>query len=355
MQEDRATEIRTGEELDSKNLQDFLESNIDNFGQITNILQFPGGYSNLTYQINTANQNYVLRKPPKGAENIKGGHNMQREYNILKSLHNASFKKIPKPILFSEDHTIIGSEFYLMKKMEGVILRSANFKTQKEELNPEKMKLLSSNLCESLAQLHKIDLEKSGLLNLGKPEGYIKRQVNGWYDRYNKAKTDNILEFEVIFNWLITNMPEEIKPSLIHNDFKYDNVVINFQTNEIIAILDWEMSTIGDPRMDIGTSLSYWSEANDGEFEKTFNLTWLPGNFSRNEFVQLYQNTNPIDLYEILYFYVFGLFKNAVVIQQIYSRYKKGLTQDARFENLVFGVKRLIKKALNSIESKEMK
>lgn len=355
MQEDRATEIRTGEELDSKNLKDFLASKIENFGPITNILQFPGGYSNLTYQINTASQSYVLRKPPKGAENIKGGHNMQREFNILKSLHNANFKKIPKPILFSEDHTIIGSEFYLMKKMEGVILRSANFRTQKEELKPEKMKLLSSNLCESLAQLHKIDLEKSGLLNLGKPEGYIKRQVNGWYDRYNKAKIDNISEFEVVFNWLVTNMPEEIKPSLIHNDFKYDNVVINFQTNEIIAILDWEMSTIGDPRMDIGTSLSYWSEANDGEFEKTFNLTWLPGNLSRNEFVQLYQNTNPIDLSEILYFYIFGLFKNAVVIQQIYSRHKKGLTQDTRFENLIFGVNRLIKKALNSIESKEMK
>lgn len=354
MLEDKATEIRTGEELDSDKLQSYLQTKIEDFGQITNILQFPGGYSNLTYQIETENKKYVLRKPPKGAENIKGGHNMQREYNILKSLHNANFKKIPKPILFSDDHSIVGSEFYLMEKMEGVILRSSNFKTQKEELNPKKMESLSISLCETLAQLHKIELENSGLLNLGKPEGYIKRQVDGWFERYNKSKTDEIGEFELVFHWLVENMPKEIKPTLIHNDFKYDNVVFNFETNKIIAILDWEMTTIGDPRMDIGTSLSYWCEPTDGEFEKTFNLTWLPGNLNREDFVQLYQKTNPIDLSEILYFYVFGLFKNAIVIQQIYSRFKKGLTQDTRFSNLGFGVKTLIKKALKSIESKKM-
>jgi aminoglycoside phosphotransferase (APT) family kinase protein len=355
MLEDKATEIRTGEELDSDKLQSFLQTKIESFGHIIKILQFPGGYSNLTYQIETKNQKYVLRKPPKGAENIKGGHNMQREYNILKSLQNANFKKIPKPILFSNDLSIIGSEFYLMEKMEGVILRSANFKTQKAELNPKKMEMLSINLCETLAQLHKIDLEKSGLLNLGKPEGYIERQVNGWFERYNKSKTDEISKFELVYKWLVAYMPKEIKPTLIHNDFKYDNVVINFETNKIIAILDWEMTTIGDPRMDIGTSLSYWCEPNDGEFEKTFNLTWLPGNLNRKDFVQLYQKTNPIDLSEILYFYVFGLFKNAIVIQQIYSRFKKGLTQDTRFSNLGYGVKTLIKKGLKSIESKKMK
>jgi aminoglycoside phosphotransferase (APT) family kinase protein len=351
---DKAIKIRTGEELPIEVLNVFLKENINDFGQINEITQYPGGYSNLTYLLSTTNKKYVLRKPPKGAENIKGGHNMLREFNILKNIYETGFRKIPQPIIFCDNHDIIGSDFYLMQKVEGTIIRTSQFEQVKAALVPNKIKVLSTNLCETLAELHKIDIEKTGLINIGKPEGYIKRQVTGWYERYKAAETDDIPEMNIVYHWLSSNMPEEIKPTLIHNDFKYDNVVINLSSEEILAILDWEMATVGDPRMDIGTCLSYWCEAQDSDFEKTFNLTWLEGNLTKKEFIAYYKTINNIDLSQILYFYVFGLFKNSVVIQQIFARYKKGLTNDERFANLGYGVKKLIRKAKLSIEADDM-
>lgn len=353
--EDQAKQIRLGEELDIENLQKTLLENIQGFTKIIEIQQFPGGFSNLTYLILTEEKKYVLRKPPKGAKAIKGGHNMKREYGILCSLKEAGFAKIPNPIFYSADEEIIGSEFYIMEKLEGTILRNSQIKNQLPFLNPELMQNLSIELCKTQAELHKIEIEGSPLQQIGKPEGYIERQVLGWYERYKNAQTDDITELEKVIDWLKSNLPDEIKPSLIHNDFKFDNVIFDLKTQKIQAILDWEMTTVGDPRMDIGTTLSYWAEAGDGDFEKNFNLSWLPGVLTRNEYVELYKSFNPsIDLSNILYFYIFGLFKNAVIIQQIYSRYKKGLTQDPRFANLGFGVQCLIKKASESIDNGKM-
>lgn len=352
---DEAKEIRIGEELDLLSLEVYLNKNVQDFGKITDIKQFPGGYSNLTYLILTENKNYVLRKPPKGAKAIKGGHNMLREFDILKSLTKAGFDKVPNPIFYSADETILGSEFYLMEKLEGIILRNSELNQQKEILSPELMAKLSLQLCETQAELHKIKIENTPLENIGKPQGYISRQVKGWHERYLNAKTDEIETELLVFNWLIENMPSEIKPTLLHNDFKYDNVIFDLENQKILAILDWEMATIGDPRMDIGTSLSYWCEAGDGDFEKNFNLSWLPGNFTREEYVAHYQKINPeVDLSNILYFYVFGLFKNAIIIQQIYFRYERGLTQDPRFANLIQGVKALMHKAYQSVLKNKM-
>lgn len=352
---DQANEVRTGEELDVLILNSILAKNIEGFSAISAIKQFPGGYSNLTYLIETPEKNYVLRKPPKGAKDIKGGHNMKREFDILSSLFASGFRKIPTPLFYSENEDSIGSEFYVMEKLEGTILRNAELKNQKSFLTESLMRNLSSEICQTQAALHKIPIENTPLNEMGKPEGYIKRQVNGWNERYLNSQTDENELVSKVFNWLSDNLPDEIKPTLLHNDFKYDNVIFDLEKTEILAILDWEMATIGDPRMDIGTTLSYWAEASDGDFEKNFNLSWLPGNLTRNEYVKEYQSLNPeIDLSNILYFYVFGLFKNAVIIQQIYSRYKKGLTQDPRFAHLIVGVKKLIEKASNSIEIKEM-
>jgi aminoglycoside phosphotransferase (APT) family kinase protein len=352
---DEAKEIRNGEELDNLSLEIFLNQKLENFGKITAIKQFPGGYSNLTYLIVTENKNYVLRKPPKGAKAIKGGHNMRREFEILESLTKAGFDKVPKPIFYSADESVLSSEFYLMEKLEGTILRNSEFKKQKEFLNPQLMAKLSLEICETQAELHKIEIENTPLENIGKPAGYISRQVKGWHERYLNAKTDEIETELLVFNWLVENMPSEIKPTLLHNDFKYDNLIFDLENQKILAILDWEMATIGDPRMDIGTSLSYWCEAGDGDFEKNFNLSWLPGNFKREEYVAHYQKANPeVDLSNILYFYVFGLFKNAIIIQQIYARYKNGLTQDPRFANLILGVKALMLKSHKSILANKM-
>ena len=229
--------------------------------------------------------------------------------------------------------------------------KGADFGAKLLETPPETMKKLSEAFCDNLVNLHKIDIFETNLVNLGKPEGYIQRQVEGWHKRYENAQTDELKAMDELANWLKINMPTDGKPTLIHNDYKYDNVVLNpVNWSEIVALLDWEMTTVGDPMMDLGTSLSYWAEENDDVFQKNFNLTWLSGNLTRQEFANRYAEKSGRDVSNILYFYVFGLFKNAAVIQQIYSRYKKGLTNDARFADLIFGVKSLSKKGVNAIE-----
>jgi aminoglycoside phosphotransferase (APT) family kinase protein len=355
MKNDEARQIRKGEDLDLPLLELFLNQNLSDFGKIIDIKQFPGGYSNLTYLLFTETKSYVLRKPPKGAKAIKGGHNMRREFEILECLTNAGFNKVPQTIFYTADESILGTEFYLMDKLEGTILRNSAYQQQKEFLNHNLMAKLSLEICETQAELHKINIENTALWNIGKPEGYIARQVKGWHERYLNAKTDEIETELLVFDWLTKKMPNEIKPTLLHNDFKYDNIIFDLENQKTLAILDWEMATIGDPRMDIGTTLSYWCQADDGGFEKNFNLSWLPGNFTRDEYVAHYQKINPeIDLSNILYFYAFGLFKNAIIIQQIYSRYKKGLTQDPRFANLIDGVKILMQKSYTSILENKM-
>jgi aminoglycoside phosphotransferase (APT) family kinase protein len=328
---------------------------IPNFGTITSVKILEGGYSNLTFSLTTNKGQFVLRQPPPGAQHIKGGHNMEREFTILQKLWRADFKLIPEVLHFSSNTELIGSEFYIMRFIEGEVLRASNFKSYLENLNPNKMKALSKKLCFAQAQLHKIDITETGLIAIGKPSGYIQRQVKGWHDRYLASQTHEIADFNTVSAWLHSNMPEEISPTLLHNDFKFDNVVLDHSLSEIQAILDWEMCTVGDPRMDIGTTLSYWCEEGDDAFEKNFNTSWLPGCLTRMEYVALYQQHNPeMDLSNILYFYVFGLFKNAIVIQQIFSRYHKGLTQDPRFKHLDKGVARLLSKAQESISQNKM-
>jgi aminoglycoside phosphotransferase (APT) family kinase protein len=352
---DNPTLIRKGEELDLNLLNNFLSSQSIDIEPIISVAQFPSGYSNLTYFLQSAHEEYVLRRPPFGAKNIKGGHDMAREFRILSALEKSGFRQIPQPLVFSDDETIMGCPFYIMKRVKGIILRANHAQKLIESVSENEIQKLSEALCDNLVALHDIDIEATQLINIGKPEGYIKRQVEGWFQRYLAAQTDDLTDMENLAKWLIINLPKENKPTLIHNDYKYDNVVLNpTNLSEIIAILDWEMTTVGDPLMDVGTCLSYWAEAGDGAFEKSFNLTWVAGNLTRQAFANRYAEKSGRDLSNILYYYVFGLFKNSVVIQQIYSRYKKGLTQDERFANLIFGVKSLSKKGIISIEKNKM-
>ena len=357
---DSPTSIRQGEEIDLIKLNEFVRSALEDFERVVEIAQFPGGYSNLTYLLKTANKAYVLRRPPFGAKDIKGGHDMGREYRILQALQSNGYKKIPKPVIYTEDESVMGCPFYIMERVEGIILRAKDAPELLTSASPEIMRKMSEALCDNLVELHAIDIhatngQQGALIDIGKPEGYIQRQVEGWYKRYLASQTDEIPTMDNLANWLKVNLPEEGVPTLIHNDYKYDNLVLNVDNwSDILAVLDWEMTTVGDPLMDLGTSLSYWAEANDGQFEKGFNLSWLPGNLSRQEFADRYAEKSGRDVSNILYFYVFGLFKNSVVIQQIYSRYKKGLTKDERFADLIYGVKALSKKGANSVEKGKM-
>jgi aminoglycoside phosphotransferase (APT) family kinase protein len=345
---DNPSEIRQGETLEVMVLSDFLKSQLIGFQEIKNIKQFPGGYSNLTYALETNLGEFVLRRPPFGA-NIKGGHDMGREFKVLSLLKNAAYAKIPKPVLYCEEEKILGCPFYIMQRVEGVILRAHH--AQKLDFSPETMRHLSENLVDSMVELHAIDLKTAGLMDLGKPEGYIRRQVEGWQKRYETATTDDAPPMENIANWLLEHMPEDGTPSLLHNDFKYDNAIFAPDLSQIQAILDWEMCTVGNPLMDLGTALSYWTEAGDAEVLRMFNLTHLEGNLTRQAFANRYAEKSGRDISNILYFYVFGLFKNAGVLQQIYARWKQGKTQDSRFAALIFGVKALAKKADLAIKS----
>ena len=343
---DQATQIRQGEELNLEVLNDYLKSQVADFKNVISITQFPGGFSNLTYLIKNELQEYVLRRPPFGV-NIKSAHDMGREYKVL-SLLKPNYPKVPQPVIFCEDELIMGCQFYMMERIQGVIFRGKD--ALKMNIPAATMRQLSENLIDNLADLHLLDIEKTGLINLGKPEGYVQRQVEGWIGRYEKSQTDDIPAMVETAVWLRANMPRPQAPAFLHNDYKYDNVILNpNDLTEILGVLDWEMSTVGDPLMDLGASLAYWCEEGDGQFLKSFNISWLSGNLTRKEVIERYAQKTGRDITDILFYYVFGLYKNTVIMQQIYARWKAGLTKDSRFEALIHGINELSKMAVKAI------
>ncbi|MBL7816815.1 MAG: phosphotransferase family protein [Saprospiraceae bacterium] len=349
MQPDRATQVRQGEELDIAQLQNYLQHQIDDFGSIVETAQFPGGYSNLTYLLTTdKGGEYVLRRPPFGA-NIKSGHDMEREFRVLSLLEKAGFTQIPRPLSMEASGEVLGAPFYVMQRLKGVILRANH--APKLNYSPEKMTELSSALVKNLAHLHALDIQKTGLITLGKPEGYVRRQVDGWIKRYQNSQTDDVPNMETVAEWMQNFEPRPQQPTFLHNDYKFDNVVWNTEMTEIIGVLDWEMSTVGDPLMDLGAALAYWCEPQDSDFSKMFNLTWLKGCLTRQEVVSNYAELTGRDVTDIHFYYIFGLYKNAVIMQQIYARWKKGLTKDPRFGGLIHGVFELSKMAIKAMDT----
>lgn len=344
---DQPKTVRSGEELNAPALESYLRAHLDSTDGTLRIEQFPRGFSNLTYLLRFGSQELVLRRPPFGA-NIKGAHDMGREYRILSALHPV-YRKAPKPLLYCEDETILGAPFYVMERVQGVILRTHI--PSHLQIAPPQMRQLSEALVDTLAELHAVDYRAAGLGDLGKPEGFVTRQVSGWIKRYANARTDELPAMEQAASWLTESLPiipdHGQNATLIHNDFKFDNVVINaaaltehpqsipqFIPQFISAVLDWEMATIGDPLMDLGTTLGYWAEADDLAELRNFGITSTPGTLSRLEFVERYAGQSGRDMSNILFYYVFGLFKIGVIIQQIYYRYRQGYTKDERFATL---------------------
>ena len=312
---------------------------------IENISRFPGGYSNLTYCLSSKEKEYVLRTPPHGA-NIKSAHDMGREYKVL-NLLKPYFSTIPTPIAFCEDQSIIGAPFYIMKKLEGIILRA--FNAPKMQLSAATFTSLSEQLIDTLVALHSINIAATHLDQLGKPDGYVQRQVEGWIKRYYVAETDTIESMNQVAKWLQSFRPIEQAPAFLHNDFKYDNVIFSNDFTKVVGVLDWEMSTVGDPLMDLGAMLAYWFEAGEGEVFKQYNLSWLPGNYKRAALIERYATKTGRNLSDIHFYYVFGLFKNAVIAQQIYHRFKQGHSSDPRFGALFPMIQLLGEKALKAI------
>ncbi len=330
--------IRPGEELNPDGLKRFLNHYLPEWQGEPEIRQFPSGFSNLTYQLTVGDKKAVLRRPPFGA-NIKSAHDMGREFRIL-SLLRPYYTKVPKVIAFTEDESYIGAPFYLMEKVDGIILRG---KMPRERIPaPDTLSAIAKSLVENLAELHHIPWQNTELAGFGKPEGYVERQVEGWGKRYFHAKTDEIPALEKAVRWLSEHIPAQYSAALIHNDYKYDNLVLDpGNPTEIRAVLDWEMATIGDPLMDLGTTLGYWVTPSDPPalLALQFNPSTLPGNPDRSEVLALYERACGKTVEDPVFYYVFGLFKIAVIAQQIYFRFRQGFSKDPRFGGLIHAVK----------------
>ena len=346
---DQAGNIRQGEELDLASLEPYLLAQLDGVSGSLSVDQFPGGASNLTYLISLGDTQLVLRRPPFGKK-IKSAHDMGREYRVLSTL-SKSYGKAPKPLLYTEDESIIGAPFYVMERVEGVILRTASGPAS--ALEDATIAAIAESLMDTIVELHKLDYKAAGLGELGKPAGYAERQVTGWTKRYFKAKTDEFPAIEKLAAWLGAHIPTETGASLIHNDFKHDNVVLDpNDLTKVKAILDWEMCTLGDPLMDLGTTLAYWSNDNDPDLLKmaATNPSALPGNPTRGELIQIYAEKSRQDVGNFVFYYAYGLFKIAVVVQQLYFRYKGGYTKDKRFAQMNYFADAMCQMALRAIE-----
>jgi aminoglycoside phosphotransferase (APT) family kinase protein len=340
--------IRQGEELNTGNLAEFLRDKIS--ADEIEISQFPSGNSNLTYCLKIGDTEYVLRRPPFGNQ-VKTAHDMSREFLCLDKLSKV-YPPAPKPLIYCGDEAIIGSEFYLMERRKGLIIRGKS--PEILENSPELQRKICESFIENLVDLHSLDYQKIGLGNLGKPAGYAVRQVEGWTKRYFNAQTDEHAELEKSIEWIGKNIPASDGATLVHNDYKFDNIMLNpSDLTEIVAVLDWEMTTIGEPLMDLGTSLGYWMSREAGEqmLSMPFNPRVLMENISRAELVEIYAEKSGRDVSEMLFYYVFGTFKIAVIAQQIYYRYAKGFTRDKRFAAFNHFVNALGKIAWHTIES----
>jgi aminoglycoside phosphotransferase (APT) family kinase protein len=339
---DSAKSVRPGEEIDAAPLAVWLKPRLPGVEGPIAVEQFPGGHSNLTYLLRFGDRELVLRRPPFGSK-VKTAHDMGREFRVLSRLY-AAYPKAPRALLHCDDPEVIGAPFYVMERVRGIILRHQKAPAG-VDLNPERMRVISEAAVDGLAELHAVDYRAVGLDDLGHPEGYVARQVDGWSERWRRSRTDDISDLDRAAAWLADHQPPE-RPrqdtALLHNDYKYDNLVLHpDELERIVAVLDWEMATVGDPLMDLGTSLGYWMDPDDAPALRLLPAgpTTLPGNLRRAEVVERYAAVTGRDVSNILFYYVFGLFKIAVIAQQIYYRYKQGLTKDERFAALIGAVR----------------
>ena len=333
---DRAAAVRPGEELDAAALEAYLRQHLPGTGGPVEVRQFPRGFSNLTYLVRAGDREMVLRRPPFGAQ-VRGGHDVVREHGILAALHPV-WPKVPRPLLCCDDDSVIGAPFYLMERVTGVVLRDRP--PAGVALDPDTMRGVCLAAVDTLAELHAVDWRAAGLEGIGRPEGYVRRQVEGWTERWRRAITDDVPEMDAAAAWLAANLPAEGAPAIIHNDYKYDNLVLDpADLSRVRAVLDWEMATLGDPLMDLGTALAYWAEPGDPPELKVFGVTHLPGNLDRAGVVARYAEKTGRDVSGIRFHHAYGLFKVGVIAQQIYARYVAGKTRDPRFASLLHVVR----------------
>lgn len=337
-------DVRTGEELDIVKLEAFIQQHKPALGRLRTYEQFGAGASNLTYALTFEGGEYVLRRPPLGPVAPKA-HDMAREYTIL-SMLQPHLKQVPTPLLYCEDTAVLGAPFFLMERKRGIVLDTKMDGTYDEPLGQR----ISELMLDLLVSLHAIDYKETALYEMTKAEGFLERQVHGWIARYDKAKTDDIKVVEELTLWLKNHIPDSSDATIIHYDFKLNNVMFNDDFSDIIGLFDWEMTTVGDPLADLGVMMSYWVTEQDEDTLKYMlgkpPVTVLPGFYTREEMIARYAEKSGRDVSAMPYYITFAYFKLAVIGQQIYARYCHGQTQDARFEQFGQLVKNLMQHAL---------
>ena len=335
------TPVRKGEALDWPGLGRHLKSVLPHLEGEPEISQFAGGNSNLTYRMKYANDDLVVRRPPFGTK-AKTAHSMIREYRVMNGLKPV-FPSVPDTLYYSDDEAIIGSEFYVMRKVDGVLIK--NRIPAEWDFSTDDIRRFCTCFWEKLIELHQVDYSAAGLSDFGKPEGYIERQVTGWNGRFERVITPDVDHFAGVRDWLLTNMPaDNPRHSILHGDYRIDNVIFDRDDPcNILAVLDWEICAIGDPLMDLGNSLAYWIQEDDPVELKQLMVqpSNLPGMLTRREILDLYQRRTGLDTSGFNFYLVYGYWRLAVILQQIYFRYFHGQTQDARFRTFGTAVQQL--------------
>jgi aminoglycoside phosphotransferase (APT) family kinase protein len=346
--------MRPGEVLDAASLAAWLHTAAPQLlgtgTEALHLTQFTSGFSNLTYRVDGAAQPLVLRRPPRGV-GAGPAHDVLREYRVLCALHAAGLQ-VPEPLAACDDVTVLGAPFYLMQFVDGVILRHAP--PDGARFDATVAARLAQTFVHELVTLHALDVDAIGLANLGRGAGYVDRQVRGWTSRWEQARTRDVPRLDAIAAWLAANRPEDAGVSLLHNDFKLDNLVLDrTDLTRVRAILDWEMATVGCPLLDLGTTLAYWIEADDPPLLRSLGLgiTTCPGMPSRGELVARYAERSGREVTHAVFLYVYGVFKLAIVAQQLVARFERGLTSDPRFARLGEAVELLSQVAASAIES----
>ncbi len=334
---DDARRVRDGEELDVAVVDRYLKSQLPELQGTPEVRQFPGGASNLTYLVRYDNRDLILRRPPFGKK-AKGAHDMVREARIMQALKPV-YPYVPEVLAICQDPAVMDCDFYVMQRLLGVIPRQ-DF-PRELALTPEKTRALCQSVVDKLVELHKVDIKAAGLESLGKGEGYVARQISGWSERYRNARTPDVGDFESVMAWLDAKKPAgEVAITLIHNDYRFDNVVFDPDTLDVIGVLDWEMATLGDPLMDLGNSLAYWVQADDDPIFQLMRRqpTNAPGMMTRDEVVAYYGEKTGWKVDNFDFYMVYGLFRLAGIAQQIWYRYYHQQTTNpafAQFGNMV--------------------
>jgi aminoglycoside phosphotransferase (APT) family kinase protein len=325
--------VRKGEELQLDAVDGYLKDHIASLEGVPRLTQFPSGNSNLTYLLRYDNRDLVLRRPPAGTK-PKSGHSMFREYRIMSALRPV-FPAVPETILYEDDESIIGAEFYLMECVEGDLIHDQI--PGKWGFGEEQTRTLCTAFWDKLIELHNVDYKAIGLEDFGKPQGYVARQILGWNDRFARALTDDVEPFDDVRKWLEDNIPAESHgTAILHGDFRLDNLILDKKDHfKVLALLDWEISALGDPLMDLGNALAYWTEASDPPYLVAMarQPSMAPGMMTRDEIFAYYCEKRGLSVSGGYVFYlVYGIFRLAVILQQIYYRYYHGQSTNKMFE-----------------------